>query len=85
MPFDERKAILENLKSVDEVIGFADDDKGSAMNALHKIKEKHPDAMITFCNGGDRGKDNIPEMEVEGINFQFSVGGDDKKNSSSWI
>ena len=24
-------------------------------------------------------------MEVEGINFEFSVGGDDKKNSSSWI
>ena len=27
MPFEERKAILENLKSVDEVIDFADDDK----------------------------------------------------------
>ena len=85
MPFMERKAILENLKSVDEVIDFADDDKGSAMNALHKVKDKYPDAKITFCNGGDRGKDNIPEMEVEGINFEFSVGGDDKKNSSSWI
>ena len=24
-------------------------------------------------------------MEVKGINFEFSVGGDDKKNSSSWI
>jgi cytidyltransferase-like protein len=85
MPFTERQAILENLKSVDEVIDFADDDKGSAMNALHKIKDKYPDAQITFCNGGDRGKDNIPEMGVEGINFLFSVGGDDKKNSSSWI
>ena len=46
MPFDERKAILENLKSVDEVIGFTDDDKGSAMNALNKIKGKYPDAKI---------------------------------------
>ena len=46
---------------------------------LYKIKDKYPDAQITFCNGGDRGKDNIPEMEVEGINFEFSVGGDDKK------
>ena len=45
------------------------------MNALYKIKDKYPDAKITFCNGGDRGKDNIPEMEVEGISFQFSVGG----------
>tara|TARA_X000000950_G_scaffold177861_1_gene215847 strand:+ start:2818 stop:3594 length:777 start_codon:yes stop_codon:yes gene_type:complete len=85
MPFEERKAILENLKSVDEVLGFTDDDKGSAMNALYKIKDKYPDAEVTFCNGGDRGKDNIPEMKVEGIKFEFSVGGDDKRNSSSWI
>ena len=85
MSFEERKSILENLKNVDEVIGFDDDDKGSAMKALLKAKNKYPEAQITFCNGGDRGKDNIPEMEVEGINFQFSVGGDDKKNSSSWI
>tara|TARA_B100001250_G_scaffold215791_1_gene185191 strand:- start:1336 stop:2112 length:777 start_codon:yes stop_codon:yes gene_type:complete len=85
MPFKERKTILESLKTVDEVIDFADDDKGSAMNALHKIKDKYPDAQITFCNGGDRGKDNIPEMEVEGVNFEFSVGGDDKLNSSSWV
>ena len=85
MPFKERKTILESLKAVDEVIDFADDDKGSAMNALHKIKDKYPDTQITFCNGGDRGKDNIPEMEVEGVNFEFSVGGDDKLNSSSWV
>ena len=85
MAFEERKIILENLTNVDEVLDFEDDDKGSAMNALYKIKDKYPDAKITFCNGGDRGKDNIPEMEVEGINFAFSVGGDDKKNSSSKI
>ena len=34
------------------MVDFADDDKGSAMNALHKIKDKYPDAQITFCNGG---------------------------------
>lgn len=85
MPFEERKAILENLKNVDEVIDFADDDKGSAVDALYRLKDKYPNAQITFCNGGDRGKDNIPEMGVQGIIFEFSVGGDDKKNSSSWI
>ena len=85
MTFAERKSILENLKNVDEVISFSDDEKGSAMDALRKIKNKYPKAEITFCNGGDRGKENIPEMELKGINFQFSVGGDDKKNSSSWI
>ena len=30
MPFDERKAIVESIKFVDEVIGFEDDDKGLA-------------------------------------------------------
>ena len=85
MPFNERKAVLENIKSVDEVIDFVDDEKGSCIEALKKIKNKYPEAEITFCNGGDRGKDNIPEMDLKGINFQFSVGGDDKLNSSSWI
>ncbi len=85
MPFFERKIILENLKNVDEVVDFVDDKKGSAMNALNKIKKKYPDADITFCNGGDRVKNNIPEMEVEGVSFEFGVGGDDKKNSSSLI
>ena len=32
-----------------------------------------------------RTKDNIPEMEVEGIEFKFGVGGETKQNSSSWI
>ena len=73
MEFNERKTILENLRNVDEVIAFEDDKVGSAMNALHKIRNKYPDAHITFCNGGDRGKDNIPEMGIEGINFEFSV------------
>jgi len=85
MPFEERKSILENIKNVDEVLDFEDDHLGSCIKALEKIKMKFPDDEIIFCNGGDRGKDNIPEMSVNGITFEFSVGGDDKKNSSSWI
>ena len=85
MPFEERKAILENLKNVDEVIDFKDDKIGSCIDALEKIKKKYPDHEITFCNGGDRGKENIPEMSVTGILFEFGVGGNDKMNSSSWI
>lgn len=85
MPFKERKTIVENLSSVDSVIDFQDDDIGSAINALVKIKEMYPDDKIAFANGGDRNKENIPEMTVRGIEFLFGVGGDDKKNSSSWI
>ena len=85
MPFNERKAIIENFADVDIVINFEDDDIGSATNALIKVKEMFPEDDIAFANGGDRNKGNIPEMSVEGVEFIFSVGGDDKKNSSSWI
>ncbi len=85
MPFDERKEIIENLSPVDEVIDFEDDDIGSATNALIKVKHMYPKDKIIFANGGDRNQDNIPEMSLKDIEFLFSVGGDDKKNSSSWI
>ena len=37
MPFNERKAIVENLSCVDLVIDFEDDDLGSAKNALTNL------------------------------------------------
>ena len=85
MPFNERKAIVSSIKYVDEVIDFEDDKKGSCINALETIKKSYPNEEIYFANGGDRDGVNIPEMSVSGVNFLFSVGGDDKKNSSSWI
>lgn len=85
MPFIERKTILESIKGVDQVIDFEDDDLGSCINGLEKIKDLYPSDEILFCNGGDRNQQNIPEMNVEGIEFAFGVGGDNKANSSSWI
>lgn len=85
MTFNERKSILEAIKYVSEVINFEDDEKGSCINALTKIKKLYPDDKIFFANGGDRNINNIPEMSVSGIDFLFGVGGNDKKNSSSWI
>ena len=85
MPFIERKSIIESIGAVDEVIDFEDDDIGSCINALEKVKEIYPNDVLIFANGGDRNNSNIPEMSVNGIEFLFSVGGNDKKNSSSWI
>jgi cytidyltransferase-like protein len=85
MPFMERETIVKSIIYVDEVISFDDDAKGSCINALEKVKLLYPNDEIYFANGGDRNKKNIPEMKVSNINFIFSVGGDDKKNSSSWI
>lgn len=85
LPFDERKAVLENLIMVDEVLEFEDDEIGSCINGLKKIKKKYNNDEIFFCNGGDRKEDNTPESKLEGINFIYSVGGDKKINSSTEI
>ena len=79
MNIEERKDILLNIECVDEVITFNDDDIGSCIDALEKIKNKYPNEKIIFCNGGDRNKNNIPEMKSMDIEFKFGVGGDDKK------
>lgn len=85
MPFDERKAVIQSISYVNQVIGFEDDSMGSCINAIEEVKKMYPSDEIYFANGGDRDKANIPEMSVKGVKFLFSVGGDDKKNSSSWI
>ena len=83
----ERAEIISHLTMVDAVITVPDDDEGSACGAIEKcleISEK-----VIFCNGGDRGKTNTPEIvkydSDPRVEFQFGIGGDDKKNSSSWI
>jgi cytidyltransferase-like protein len=84
MPWSERSAIIENLKMVDIVFSFDDSDE-SAIDAIKRVKEVYPDDELIFANGGDRTKDNIPEMIFDDVEFVFGVGGEDKKNSSSWI
>jgi cytidyltransferase-like protein len=84
MPWHERMCIVNNLSMVDQVCEF-DDSNGSACALLEQIKQQYPDAQIVFANGGDRTAENIPEMSVSGVDFAFGVGGEDKKNSSSWI
>ena len=84
MPFKERAEIIERLEMVDTVWGF-DDSDGTCITAIEQAKKAYSNDEIIFCNGGDRTKENIPEMEVEGIEFKFGVGSENKSNSSSWI
>lgn len=84
MPINERVAIIQALKVVDHAILFNDDD-GSAIEAIKNVQMLYPNDEIIFANGGDRTASNIPEMTIADIIFKFGVGGDDKKNSSSWI
>ena len=39
------------------------------------VRQKYHNDDIIFCNGGDRTNQNIPEMALEGIKFEFGVGG----------
>jgi cytidyltransferase-like protein len=86
MPWNERLCVINNLSMVDEVYTFDDEDE-SAKAFIHQVRAHYPDAELIFANGGDRTAKNIPEMDVVDTNlrFEFGVGGEDKKNSSSWI
>lgn len=86
MPIYERDKIVSSLSVVDKVVHYPDADN-SSKNAITGVRRMYPNARIIFANGGDRTKENIPEMEVDddNIEFVFGVGGDNKQNSSSWI
>ena len=88
MPIQERASIVKNLRMVDRVITGFDDSDGSASGAIHKAYTLGAEHIV-FANGGDRGTENTPEQHdfryTPNIEFAFGVGGEDKKNSSSWI
>ena len=86
MPYHERMDVILGCRYVDGVISF-DDSDGSACDAIHKIMKQYSSAEIIFANGGDRNKDNIPEMSIQDprLSFVFGIGGIDKANSSSWL
>jgi D-beta-D-heptose 7-phosphate kinase/D-beta-D-heptose 1-phosphate adenosyltransferase len=80
MPWKERAQIMGNIKGVVLVTGV-DDTDGTVCYALGYHR---PDA---FANGGDRKKENTPEMEMcdeLGIQMFWGIGGG-KVQSSSWL
>jgi len=87
---EERKEIIIELRSVDEVIlskHVVDDNDISVIRALSSLREKHHDDELVFANGGDRKANNIPEYkycEDNNIELFFNIGGG-KVNSSSDI
>ncbi len=81
MPSEERAEIIREFTSVYGVTPFDDSDN----TACSAIKTFRPHA---FANGGDRKKDNIPEMDLcdeLGIQMLWGIGGKDKPQSSSWL
>ena len=81
MKYEERQEILNAIKGVYDVVKASDIDDTVCATLLFL----RPDI---FANGGDRKEGNVPEYslcEDMGIEMKFSVGGDDKPQSSSWL
>lgn len=79
MHFDQRAEILEAIKGV-VLVDSVDDTDGTVCEAIRRHKPTY------FANGGDRGRSNTPEQAVceeLGVEMLWSVGGDDKRDSSS--
>jgi len=63
----ERSEIVQNIKCVDEVFCFNDND-GSVCNLLKLVKVCYPSADITYISKYDMH--NMPETKIRGITFE---------------
>ena len=86
LPWKERAEIISNLRMVNDIISYGDEDNSSSkgIEKCLEIAQK-----VIFCNGGDIKNNNTIEMNAfrdnPRVEFRFGVGGNDKMNSSSWI
>jgi len=81
MPWNERAEILSSIRGVEDVI-TVDDIDGTVCEALRRVT---PDI---FGNGGDRTKNNTPEMKVceeLGIEMVWGLGGNKIQSSSELV
>ena len=79
MDFDQRSEILNAIKGV-VLVDSVDDSDGTVCEAIRRLKPTY------FANGGDRGRSNTPEQDVceeLGVEMLWSIGGDEKRDSSS--
>lgn len=87
MDFENRHCVLSNLSMVDRVFAYNDNNNSATAAIFHALSSTS--GKLIFANGGDRTRENIPEMITFGdhpdVEFVFGVGGEDKKNSSSWV
>ena len=85
IPQEQRKAILEAIRWVDEVVLTSHPENTEDMSVSKELEKIKPDI---FANGGDRTRKNIPEVEVcRKINCKmiFNIGKNGKIESSSWL
>jgi len=81
----ERKEVIEAIRYVDQVVVSKHAKNTTDMSVCAELKSLKPDI---FANGGDRVKNNVPEVEVcqkMGCKMVFNVGQGGKIQSSSWL
>ena len=83
---EERKLIVENIKSVDKVFLSIDKDK-TVIKTIEKISNQFSSEYILyFANGGDQDNLSIPESDIcKNLGIKMIDGLGDKVQSSSWI
>ncbi len=88
MLFDERLYIMQEIKGTTYAVGF-DDSDNTACDLIKTAREKYgPDISIAFANGGDRVRDNIPEVQTcldNNVTMVWNVGGGKIQSSSDLI
>lgn len=85
MPQEERKEVIEAISVVDSVMLTKHDLSRQDMSVCPELEEFRPDI---FVNGGDRSKENIPEVNTclkLGCKMVFNIGKGGKAQSSSWL
>ena len=85
MPQRERKEIIKALAAVDEVVLTDHQKNPEDMSVCESLQKVRPHV---FVNGGDRTRNNIPEVPVckaIGCKMVFNVGKGGKVQSSSWL
>lgn len=85
IPQKERKKIIESIKWVDRVVITSHSHNSGDMSVNKELEKVRPNI---FANGGDKTRNNIPEVAIcNKINCRmvFNVGRDGKIQSSSWL
>lgn len=85
MPQEERKAIIGALRAVDGVVVTSHPPNPEDVSVCAELLRIKPHI---FANGGDRTRENIPEVpicEAIGCKMVFNVGAGGKIQSSSWL
>ena len=78
---------MSSIKKVIDVISF-DDSDNTCIDGIKKAINIFPNHNIKFANGGDRNDKTTPEAlfcKKNSIETLWSIGGNYKMNSSSWI